>query len=268
MMKEETEIIEAMQKVGFRENDAKVYFTLVRLGIAKMVDLTDETKIQRPRIYDSLDRLEKLGLILKDTTYPTPRYRALSPDSIFMLMQNDFSQKINILEKVKTNLAQYQSIPPKREFATFKFDLDHITRYASEIIKNSNRTVRIVLPTFQSDAFNSIINIILETFHDQKFRFILILPQQYLIMQKLELEFLKICNVFLWTRDDEIPYGLISNDISQALQIFPSDCVFISNINIIPQINQYVRLLEKLASPITLKGIERAVQFKTIIDGL
>ncbi|MHA1131336.1 MAG: helix-turn-helix domain-containing protein, partial [Candidatus Helarchaeota archaeon] len=69
MMKEETEIIEAMQKVGFRENDAKVYFTLVRLGIAKMVDLTDETKIQRPRIYDSLDRLEKLGLILKDTTY-------------------------------------------------------------------------------------------------------------------------------------------------------------------------------------------------------
>ena len=262
----ENEIIDGLQKVGFRENDAKVYFTLVRLGVAKMVDLTESTKIQRPRVYDSLDRLEKLGLILKDTIQPTPRYRALSPKSVFMLMQTDFNEKIRVLEALKAQLIKYKIVPPKHEFSEFKFEIPQIVHYAADIINNSKGEVRIVVPTFQLEAFSSIVNTILETFSDQAGQFTLIIPHKILEMQKLKNQLLEEVHAFLCPPMEEIPFGLISNETSQALQIFPSDCIFISNIDIIPALNNFVRILQKLASPISSEELERAAKFQIGIE--
>jgi sugar-specific transcriptional regulator TrmB len=262
MQYNENEIVDGLQKVGFRENDAKVYYTLVRLGIAKMVDLTESTKIQRPRVYDSLDRLEKLGLILKDTIQPTPRYRALSPKSVFMLMQTDFNEKIRLLEALKAQLLKYKTVPPKNEFSAFKFEIPQITHYAGDIINNSKGEVQIVIPTFQIEAFSSIINTILESFSDQANQFTLIMPHKLLQIQKMKTKLLENTHAFLCPPMDEIPFGLISNETSQALQIFPSDCIFISNIDIIPTLNSYVRILQKLASPVSAEEIERAAKFK------
>ncbi len=56
-------IKERLVATGFREYDAIIYVTLFTVGIAKVSELYELTKIPRGRIYDTLEQLEEGGFV-------------------------------------------------------------------------------------------------------------------------------------------------------------------------------------------------------------
>lgn len=65
-LKEEIQI--ALQNLGLRKNEAKVYIALTELGQASTTILTKISGIPRSKIYDILSRLESLNLVLSENS--------------------------------------------------------------------------------------------------------------------------------------------------------------------------------------------------------
>lgn len=66
ILKEEIQI--ALQNLGLRKNEAKVYIALTELGQASTTILTKVSGIPRSKIYDILSRLESLNLVLSENS--------------------------------------------------------------------------------------------------------------------------------------------------------------------------------------------------------
>ena len=56
---------EFMQTIGFGKTEAEVYTALIRLGEATVLEISRNTKLHRPNIYDVLDKLIQEGLVSK-----------------------------------------------------------------------------------------------------------------------------------------------------------------------------------------------------------
>ncbi|HME51931.1 MAG TPA: helix-turn-helix domain-containing protein [Candidatus Lokiarchaeia archaeon] len=88
--------------LNWNKNDAIVYIALVKLGASTPQSLSEETSIDRTRIYDSLKRLIQKGAVLKEDREWGGKYQAVAVDDVF-------SQEIDTIKKqldVATNLKQ------------------------------------------------------------------------------------------------------------------------------------------------------------------
>ena len=68
-------IIKDLVSLGFTLNDARVYLSLFFLGPSKPVQISEDCKVDRSRVYDSLRRLRKKGYITEEPVKISPMYK-------------------------------------------------------------------------------------------------------------------------------------------------------------------------------------------------
>lgn len=89
-----TEITGKLQKLGFTENEAKIYIGLLSLGEATAREIHEFTHVPRPKIYATLERMSKKKYI--EVIKGTPAYfRSVNPEKLTEMLRNEFLFSLN-----------------------------------------------------------------------------------------------------------------------------------------------------------------------------
>lgn len=107
-MDEFAELTNALKDLGLTEYEAKIYITLIRLSSGNVSEIARESDVPRPKIYETLNELEKKDLV--EIQYGKPkRYRPTLPEvAIEKLAQkyreakNKAIKGLKTLEKIET----------------------------------------------------------------------------------------------------------------------------------------------------------------------
>jgi len=96
-------ILLALQDLGLRKSEARVYVALVARGASSASDIARDAKIPHPRVYDIMESLAAKGLI-KIQTGRRPRYTASEPEVAFERLLNRFREKGEFLTRHLTKI--------------------------------------------------------------------------------------------------------------------------------------------------------------------
>lgn len=88
---------QVLTDLGLTLKQAKVYIALVKFGPSRIMEISKNSKVARPDVYPTLERLQQLGLVEKIIETPL-KYRAISiDDGLSLLLETRTDQ----YEKVK-----------------------------------------------------------------------------------------------------------------------------------------------------------------------
>jgi HTH-type transcriptional regulator, sugar sensing transcriptional regulator len=109
-------LISKLKKLGFTENEAKVYVGLLSLNEATAREVHEFTHVPRPKIYSVLERMEKKGYV--EVKKGTPAcFRSIEPELLieklkdeFLLSLNETLKALNSTENRKTNTVNLEPV--------------------------------------------------------------------------------------------------------------------------------------------------------------
>jgi sugar-specific transcriptional regulator TrmB len=108
-------LINALKNLGLSNHEARVYASLVLFDVAEAKDLVDFLSISKPSIYEYLDHLEEIGLIVKRSSKPA-MYSPVPPEiAIDLLMGNHKKAADQALAALKK--LEKKKIQPEKEDA-------------------------------------------------------------------------------------------------------------------------------------------------------
>ncbi len=290
-MKNTNKIIKDLETLGFNKNDAIVYLTLLKLGMANPTQIARESKVARPRVYDAISRLIDKGAVIKDTSKKQAKYIAITPKIVFKNLYDELKQKMLILQQLEKKIQQEIKISKPTQTFHFQFDLikiknlmSHILQSAkhdvtqtfhfqfdlikiknlmSHILQSAKHDVRIIIPKFFYNEMSSIIKEFIETRLSSKLVFSLLVPE---IPQSIQADMLQYNKIYTWTKEIEIPFGMILNDTAHSLLIFQSSCIFFNNSQETDNFRKYTDFLFNLAYRLTSKDLKRKSEFEHLIS--
>jgi predicted transcriptional regulator len=82
-----------LQKIGFSQNEAKVYLAALASGLDSAQNIAKRADLQRTTTYSVLDYLVERGVVGKSKEKNKTRYKAESPDKLLAIV-NDLRQEI------------------------------------------------------------------------------------------------------------------------------------------------------------------------------
>ena len=95
----DTELIGKLKKLGFTENEAKIYVGLLSLNEATAREIHEFTHVPRPKIYSVLERMAKKGYV--EIRGGTPAYfRSIDPERLTERLRDEFLFSLNETLKV------------------------------------------------------------------------------------------------------------------------------------------------------------------------
>ena len=154
-------IINSLQHLGIRKNDAKVYVALLQLGRSNPSKISKKTNIVRARVYDSLKRLEKKGYVEREAVKRAPIYSAISPNLVFSSIEKDLSNKFDVTQKTEKLLQKYVHKVESKDVWAVK-GIEKIKSNIREIFSQTkDEIMAIITPDYTFDSEGWIFNVIL-----------------------------------------------------------------------------------------------------------
>lgn len=109
-------LISKLKKLGFTENEAKIYVGLLSLNEATAREIHEFTHVPRPKIYSVLERMEKKGYV--EVKKETPAcFRSINPEQLterlkaeFLLSLNETLKELNSTENRKPNTVNLEPV--------------------------------------------------------------------------------------------------------------------------------------------------------------
>lgn len=102
-------LLTALNNLGLPNLDARVFAALTYLNSVGAKELIDFVQISKPSVYDSLQKLEERGLVVKNSSKPSV-YTAVSPNVAIEIINREFSQAKEIaLDELKQLIQSQKS---------------------------------------------------------------------------------------------------------------------------------------------------------------
>ncbi|HLC72939.1 MAG TPA: helix-turn-helix domain-containing protein [Candidatus Nanoarchaeia archaeon] len=108
-----------LEKIGLSQQEAKVYLSALKLGVAKASDIAQKANIKREASYYVLKSLEEKGLVSEVIRSGVKYYNAIQPKRILEILEEEKQQKTDIIKEIIPELEKLQKIAitrPKVEF--------------------------------------------------------------------------------------------------------------------------------------------------------
>ncbi|MFH1848921.1 MAG: helix-turn-helix domain-containing protein [archaeon] len=102
---------EILAQCGLTKNEAKVYLSLLRLGIGTATEIMKQSGVHRVNVYDVLERLRHKGLLSTVMQSNKRVYEAANPNQLVELIH----EKEVLLTKILPELEQEHSLKRKRQ---------------------------------------------------------------------------------------------------------------------------------------------------------
>lgn len=112
---EDAEAFEAMQRLGFGTNEAKVLVGLQELGTATAREVSQVTDVSRPQVYSAVESLEGRGLV--NVQHANPRqFQPVTADEAESLLTRRFERDIDLVtERLRTAANRREGPTEERE---------------------------------------------------------------------------------------------------------------------------------------------------------
>lgn len=101
---------ELFQEIGLSPNEAKIYETLLHIGVAGVGDISTKANVHRRNVYDALQRLVQKGLVFTTFQKNENRYSAVDPNKLMELVRE---KQVHLAEALPDLQKMYQSDPPQ-----------------------------------------------------------------------------------------------------------------------------------------------------------
>lgn len=86
--------IKTLTRFGFTENQAKVYLTIVQLGLAPVGSISRISGVRREEVYRILPKLEQMGLVEKILSTPI-KLKAIPLEDAFSILVRQRQDEVN-----------------------------------------------------------------------------------------------------------------------------------------------------------------------------
>lgn len=96
-------LISALGQMGLHNHDARVYAALISFNSVDARELIEYVKISKPSVYESLQRLQDRGLVVKQFTKPAV-YTPVSPQVAMDILRGEQNQASEVALKELTQL--------------------------------------------------------------------------------------------------------------------------------------------------------------------
>jgi len=227
------EIYKKLQTIGsFTINDSKIYVTLLKIGLSNPAVISEKSKVDRARVYDSLKRLVKRGIVEEEPVKRAPRYRAFPPDVVFGTIRRNLNNQIKLATSLENQLAQIKTESTEQNSVWSIQGKQKINKKFYEIIKSAEEFCYIFLTLDYSLSSNNELEILEGVLTDKRHTnpnfnikiALKIFPDKD--TQKLILNRLFHANIELyrWNPASVLPFGLILTE-SEFMQTFLSGTI-------------------------------------------
>jgi len=91
----------ALEGMGLTKNQIDVYLALLKLGSASGQEVINESGMHRSRVYDSLEKLQELGLVSFVVKDFKKYFQAVSPEKLFSILEEKKEALRKIIPELK-----------------------------------------------------------------------------------------------------------------------------------------------------------------------
>jgi len=125
--------IELLQEIGLSPNEAKIYETLLNIGVAGVGDIATKANIHRRNVYDALQRLVQKGLVFTTFQKSENRYSAVDPNKLMELVRE---KQVHLAQALPDLQQLYQSEPPENAAYIYK-GIEGYKNYRRDLLRAS-----------------------------------------------------------------------------------------------------------------------------------
>ena len=144
-------LIETLKNIGFTENEAKIYLTLLETGKNTAYKLANQAGFKKTTTYGVLNSLSRKNIVVKIPTINTTFYKVKKPQEIF----NSAKNKVKEAQKM---LPLFDEISDKNHFSSnvYYFDgLEEIKKMYDNMLDNLGNQNNQEILNFGSQMKNS-----------------------------------------------------------------------------------------------------------------
>lgn len=127
---------ETLREIGLTKNESKVYLALLKLGSATAIEITNESKVHRVNVYDSLQRLKEKGLISTILKAEKRIYEAANPEQLAKILK----EKEELLKRIMPQLNQEFKLKKEKQQVHHFFGPEGVMQ-AYFMILDQNETI-------------------------------------------------------------------------------------------------------------------------------
>ena len=109
--------LKALREIGMNEAEIRVYATLITLSPMSASEIAEKSGLYRPYVYDTIAKLMKKGLVTKIQGVKAHRYRAVHPDRIVTIIEEQRSQVLEAVDQLRDT---YRMIDMDNEIRIFE----------------------------------------------------------------------------------------------------------------------------------------------------
>ncbi|MBN2094094.1 MAG: hypothetical protein JW740_01860 [Candidatus Zambryskibacteria bacterium] len=148
-MFDEKELVKELQSLGLDSKSAKVYLALLGIGETGSSKLIKETGLHGQYVYNSLEKLEKEGLVQHVVKRGRKKFSAKSPLALVRVAEE---QKIRA-ENLVSDLNKFITLPPEQISETYQGRESYVSK-EFELIKKAPDGCELLIIGGSGDRFN------------------------------------------------------------------------------------------------------------------
>src|SRR4030042_2962231 len=126
---DEQKIIETLESIGLHKNEIIIYLDLIRAGHSSAHEIANRTKIHRPNVYDTLDKMIKKGIVSQSIEDNRKIFYPITPNNLLnYLKQKEYDLKniIPEIEKIHTKSSEKRRVTMSEGIKSFRVILNNL----------------------------------------------------------------------------------------------------------------------------------------------
>ena len=142
-MSDAEEAVAALEELGLTEYEARCFVALTRLSKGTAKEISQVADIPRSRVYDTIERLDRKGLVSVQQTEPR-EYKAVPVEMACRRIREDYDSRINAAENALGQLEEPDS--PDDEGMWAITQKEHVTERVVTFLEEAEDTIHYLVP--------------------------------------------------------------------------------------------------------------------------
>ena len=137
------EAVSALHELGLTEYEARCFVALTRLSSGTAKEISQVADVPRSRVYDTIERLERRGLVNVQQTEPR-EYNAVEVDTACRRIREDYDSRINAAENALEQLERPQARADEGMWAITH--QEHVTERIVTFLDDAEEIIHYLVP--------------------------------------------------------------------------------------------------------------------------
>ncbi|MDS0476859.1 helix-turn-helix domain-containing protein [Natrinema sp. 1APR25-10V2] len=141
-MPTEEQAVQLLEELGLTEYEARCFVALTRVPVATASKIATLSDVPRSRVYDSVDRLHRRGLV--DVQQSDPReYRATSIETAIEILRDQYESSLEATEEALSQLHKSDELEEKGAWAIA--DHEHVTDRVGRLLEEATDEIYVIV---------------------------------------------------------------------------------------------------------------------------